>query len=80
MNAKPDPPFIGHTLGPSLGFSIAKVFGSQGFTVALISRNKTKLDHLVGELADLGIAAAAFPADVSRRTRRDLRGRRSNQR
>ncbi|WP_448255812.1 SDR family NAD(P)-dependent oxidoreductase [Microbacterium aurum] len=67
-------------VGPSLGFSIAKVFGSQGFTVALISRNKTKLDHLVGELAGLGIAAAAFPADVSRRTRRDLRGRRSNQR
>jgi NADP-dependent 3-hydroxy acid dehydrogenase YdfG len=51
--------------GPSLGLSIAKIFGSHGFTVALISRNESKLDHLVRELASQGITSAAFPADVS---------------
>jgi NADP-dependent 3-hydroxy acid dehydrogenase YdfG len=50
--------------GPGLGLSIAKVFGSQGFAVALISRSKDKLDPLVTQLAESGITAAAFPADV----------------
>jgi hypothetical protein len=45
-------------------FSIARTFGSQGFDVALISRNREKLDGLVGEFAADGITAAAFPADV----------------
>jgi NAD(P)-dependent dehydrogenase (short-subunit alcohol dehydrogenase family) len=50
--------------GPQLGLAIARTFGSQGFDVALISRNREKLDGLVGELAAEGITAAAFPADV----------------
>lgn len=50
--------------GPQLGLAIARTFGSQGFDVALISRNREKLDGLVGKLAADGIAAAAFPADV----------------
>jgi NADP-dependent 3-hydroxy acid dehydrogenase YdfG len=50
--------------GPQLGLAIARAFGSQGFDVALISRNREKLDGLVGELAAEGITAAAFPADV----------------
>lgn len=51
--------------GPGLGQSIAKVFGKQGFDVALISRNGAKLGHLAAELGEIGISAAVFPADVS---------------
>ncbi|GAA3754272.1 SDR family NAD(P)-dependent oxidoreductase [Plantactinospora mayteni] len=51
--------------GPGLGLSIAKVFGGHGFQVALISRDKGKLDALVAELAAAGITAAGFSADVA---------------
>ncbi|NEB00423.1 SDR family NAD(P)-dependent oxidoreductase [Streptomyces sp. SID13726] len=50
--------------GPQLGLAIARTFGSQGFDVALISRNRDKLDGLVGLLTAEGITAGAFPADV----------------
>ncbi|MPY48834.1 SDR family NAD(P)-dependent oxidoreductase [Streptomyces acidicola] len=50
--------------GPQLGLAIARTFGSQGFDVALISRNRTKLYGLVGRLTAEGVTAAAFPADV----------------
>jgi len=53
--------------GPGLGASIARVFGGHGFDVGLISRSKDKLDTLVAQLADAGINAAAFPADVADR-------------
>ena len=49
---------------PQMGLAIARTFGSQGFDVALISRNSEKLDGLVGTLTAEGITAAAFPADV----------------
>ncbi|MBP2329047.1 NADP-dependent 3-hydroxy acid dehydrogenase YdfG [Kibdelosporangium banguiense] len=50
--------------GPGMGLAIARTFGANGFDIALISRNRTKLDELVGRLKDEGITAAAFPADV----------------
>ncbi|MFJ8028580.1 SDR family NAD(P)-dependent oxidoreductase [Streptomyces sp. NPDC096311] len=50
--------------GPQLGLAIARTFGSRGFDAALISRNRDKLDQLVGKLTAEGISAAAFPADV----------------
>ncbi|MFE4684901.1 SDR family NAD(P)-dependent oxidoreductase [Streptomyces sp. NPDC056721] len=50
--------------GPQLGLAIARTFGSRGHDVALISRNRAKLDDLTGKLAADGITAAAFPADV----------------
>jgi NADP-dependent 3-hydroxy acid dehydrogenase YdfG len=53
--------------GPGLGLSIAKIFGGHGFQAALISRTKNKLDPLVAQLADSGVTAAAFPADVADR-------------
>lgn len=51
--------------GPGMGLSIARVFGSHGFQVALISRNKDNLDTLVAQLAESGITAEGFPADVA---------------
>ncbi|TLS39966.1 SDR family NAD(P)-dependent oxidoreductase [Streptomyces montanus] len=50
--------------GPQLGLAIARTFGSHGFDVALISRNRDKLADLVGQLTAERITAAAFPADV----------------
>ncbi len=50
--------------GPQLGLAIARTFGSHGFDVALVARNRDKLDQLVGTLTAEGIPAAAFPADV----------------
>lgn len=51
--------------GPGLGIEIARAFGAKGFSVALIARTAAKLDLLVGQLHDEGIAAAGFPADVT---------------
>ncbi|MDX3645814.1 SDR family NAD(P)-dependent oxidoreductase [Streptomyces sp. MB09-02B] len=50
--------------GPQLGLAIARTFGSHGFDVALISRDRDKLDTLAAQLSEDGITAAAFPADV----------------
>ncbi|WP_133916568.1 SDR family NAD(P)-dependent oxidoreductase [Streptomyces sp. NBC_00582] len=50
--------------GPGMGLAIARTFGSQGYDVALIARNRDKLDDLVSRLTAEGITAAAFPADV----------------
>jgi NAD(P)-dependent dehydrogenase (short-subunit alcohol dehydrogenase family) len=50
--------------GPGLGLSIAKVFGRNGFSVALVSRTQDKLDDLAAALAAAGIEAAGFAADV----------------
>ncbi|MEU1194528.1 SDR family NAD(P)-dependent oxidoreductase [Streptomyces sp. NPDC005859] len=50
--------------GPGMGLAIARTFGSRGFDVALISRTKEKLQTLVGRLAQEGITAEAFTADV----------------
>jgi NADP-dependent 3-hydroxy acid dehydrogenase YdfG len=50
--------------GPQLGLAIARTFGSHGFNVALIARNRAKLDGLVEQLTADAITAAAFEADV----------------
>lgn len=50
--------------GPGLGLSIAKVFGRNGFSVALVARTQAKLDALAAELGEAGIDAAGFAADV----------------
>ncbi|WP_411152709.1 SDR family NAD(P)-dependent oxidoreductase [Streptomyces sp. A30] len=51
--------------GTGLGVSVARRFGREGFRVALVARRKDRLDTLVARLADAGIEAAAFPADLS---------------
>jgi NADP-dependent 3-hydroxy acid dehydrogenase YdfG len=50
--------------GPGLGLSVARVFGEQGFEVALIARRKATLADLVSRLAADGIAAAGYAADI----------------
>ncbi|MFE6667508.1 SDR family NAD(P)-dependent oxidoreductase [Streptomyces sp. NPDC057697] len=50
--------------GPGLGMGVARAFGRHGFRVGLIARTQEKLELLVAELAQLGVTAAAFPADV----------------
>jgi NADP-dependent 3-hydroxy acid dehydrogenase YdfG len=50
--------------GSGMGLAIARTFGTRGFDVALIARNRAKLDGLAAGLAADGITAAAFPADV----------------
>ena len=51
--------------GPGLGFSVAKKFGQNGFQIALVARNRTKLDVLVEKLKSSGVKASAFSADVT---------------
>jgi short-subunit dehydrogenase len=51
--------------GEGLGFSLAQKFGSSGFQVALVARNKTKLDAMAEKLKSNGIEASAFPADIT---------------
>lgn len=50
--------------GPVLGLSLARRFGREGFRVALVSRTRDNLDTLVADLAEDGIEAAGFIADV----------------
>lgn len=50
--------------GKGLGLAVAERFGREGFSVALISRNQDRLDGLAAELAEHGIAAAGYSANV----------------
>jgi short-subunit dehydrogenase len=51
--------------GPQLGTSIARRFGSSGFTVALLARNADQLASRRDGLRDEGIEAHSFPADAT---------------
>ncbi|MCI0158045.1 SDR family NAD(P)-dependent oxidoreductase [Leifsonia shinshuensis] len=53
--------------GPGLGMAIARTFGREGFSVALVSRNRDKLDKLAADLEAEGITATGFTADVTDR-------------
>lgn len=50
--------------GPGLGLSVARRFGREGFSVALIARDAAKLDRLASGLRDDGVTAAGFVADA----------------
>ncbi|MFG2307885.1 SDR family NAD(P)-dependent oxidoreductase [Streptomyces sp. NPDC048566] len=50
--------------GPGLGAAVARRFGREGFTVALVSRSRERLDALTAELAETGVEARGFAADV----------------
>jgi NAD(P)-dependent dehydrogenase (short-subunit alcohol dehydrogenase family) len=51
--------------GPGNGTAVAEKFGTEGFSVALIGRNKERLAAGVSALRDRGIRADAFPADAT---------------
>lgn len=50
--------------GPGLGAAVARRFGAEGFAVALISRDQSKLDRMVEELTATGVSARGYAADV----------------
>ncbi|MCU1544881.1 MAG: dehydrogenase [Microbacteriaceae bacterium] len=50
--------------GPGLGAAVARRFGREGFSIALISRDQSKLDAMAAELTSAGLTARAFAADV----------------
>jgi NAD(P)-dependent dehydrogenase (short-subunit alcohol dehydrogenase family) len=50
--------------GPNLGLAIARRFGREGMAVGLVSRDRSKLDGLVGRLEADGIQASAEAADI----------------
>jgi NADP-dependent 3-hydroxy acid dehydrogenase YdfG len=50
--------------GPGLGAAVARRFGREGFSIALISRNQSKLDAMTAELEADGLTARGYAADV----------------
>ncbi|MDO8122577.1 SDR family NAD(P)-dependent oxidoreductase [Isoptericola sp. b490] len=50
--------------GPGLGAAVARRFGAEGFSVALLSRDQAKLDALAAELGAGGVTARGYAADV----------------
>ncbi|KJL41627.1 SDR family NAD(P)-dependent oxidoreductase [Microbacterium trichothecenolyticum] len=50
--------------GPGLGAAVARRFGREGFSIALISRNQSKLDAMAAELNAGGVIARGYAADV----------------
>ena len=50
--------------GPGLGAAVARRFGREGFSIALIARNQSKLDDMATELTAAGFTARAYAADV----------------
>ncbi|MFC7876743.1 SDR family NAD(P)-dependent oxidoreductase [Isoptericola sp. NPDC057391] len=50
--------------GPGLGLAVARRFGREGFSVALVARDAAKLDRLAAGLRDDGVTAAGYVADA----------------
>src|SRR6478609_6139223 len=50
--------------GPGLGAAVARRFGREGFSIALISRNQSKLDAMAADLKAGGLTARGYAADV----------------
>jgi len=50
--------------GPGLGAAVARRFGAEGHSVALVSRSQERADALAADLADAGVTARGFAADV----------------
>jgi short-subunit dehydrogenase len=53
--------------GPGMGRSVARRFGREGFKVALVSRNRARLQAFTEDLATDGIEAEGFDADFAYR-------------
>ena len=53
--------------GTGLGLAVARRFGREGFRVALVARDRDRLDGMVRELVADGVRAAGFQADLTDR-------------
>ncbi|MDX8146497.1 SDR family NAD(P)-dependent oxidoreductase [Lentzea sp. BCCO 10_0061] len=51
-------------VGPGLGMSIAHRFGREGYDVVLVSRSAQRHEGYLASLAEAGVKARAFAADV----------------
>lgn len=56
-------------VGPGMGRAVARRFGREGFQVALVARNQTRLDAFTAELAADGITPPGSPATSPTATR-----------
>lgn len=52
-------------VGPGIGLAVARKFGANGFSVALIGRQEEKLSAYASDLAGDGIETRGFVADLS---------------
>lgn len=50
--------------GPGISESVARRFGSEGYSVALVARNQERVDKGAGALRDAGIKAQGFSCDL----------------
>jgi NADP-dependent 3-hydroxy acid dehydrogenase YdfG len=50
--------------GPGLGLAVARRFGREGYSVAVIARDQGRVDELAATLAAEGITAEGFAANV----------------
>lgn len=51
--------------GPGISDAVARRFGAEGFSVALVARSKDKLAQAAAALTAKGIKAEAFPTDLA---------------
>lgn len=51
--------------GTGISHAVARRFGAEGFQVALVARNASKLEQAAKSLQDSGVTAKAFPCDLS---------------
>jgi NADP-dependent 3-hydroxy acid dehydrogenase YdfG len=52
-------------VGPGLGLALGRAFAEAGHSVALVARDKAKLDGYVAELASIGPEVRPYAADVT---------------
>lgn len=50
--------------GPGISDAVARRFGREGYSVALVARNAERLEKAAKALAGAGVAAKAFPTDL----------------
>jgi short-subunit dehydrogenase len=51
--------------GTGISRAVARRFGSEGFQLALVARDATKLEEAVRSFHDTGVVVRAFPCDLS---------------
>jgi short-subunit dehydrogenase len=52
-------------VGPGLGLEIARIFGNAGHPVAMLARDKARLDTFAKELASTGVDARGYVTDAA---------------